>query len=78
MRLMKTATGMPAAAKRREILGHLPVVGRVEHHAGRAGRPAPRHQRLLLADIVGRLGHVVDRAGAGLGGDPVGGPRAAS
>ena len=30
-------------------------------------------QRLLLADIVGRLGHIVHRPGAGLGGDPVGG-----
>jgi hypothetical protein len=30
-------------------------------------------QRLLLADVVGRLGHVVDRPRAGLGRHPVGG-----
>ena len=56
-----------------EVLAHGLIVGRVEHHAGHAGPQRLCNQRLLLADVVGRLRHVVDRPGAGLGGHPVGG-----
>jgi hypothetical protein len=55
MRLMNTATGMPAAAKRARSSAS-PDRRSVEHHAGRPGRQRLADQRLLLADVVRRLG----------------------
>ena len=73
MRLMNDRDRDAGRGEALEILAHGLVVGRVEHHAGQAGGQRLCNQRLLLADVVGRLGHVVDRAGARFGRHPVGG-----
>ena len=51
---------------------HGRIVGRHEDHRVGPLRQGLADQHLLLADIVGRLRHVVDGPRAGLGGDPVG------
>ena len=61
------------SGKARQVGHHLPVVDRHEHHGVGHGGQRLADQGLLLADIVGRLGHKVQCPRAGFGGDPVGG-----
>ena len=61
------------SGKARQVGHHLPVVDRHEHHGVGHGGQRLADQGLLLADIVGRLGHKVHGPRAGFGGDPVGG-----
>ena len=69
---MRVTTGMPAAAKRaRSGTICRSSTGTNTTASGTAASASPTS--LLLADVVGRLGHKVRGPRAGFGGDPVGG-----
>jgi hypothetical protein len=57
---------MPAASNGRIVRGH-------EHHGVRPIGQGLADQHLLLADVIGRLGHIVHGASTGLSRHPVGG-----